>query len=65
MQKILLVAMRGGEAATSAPKSVEVRVFQDDVLVGAYTPVYSESFPNGPDCGPGCVSAESVMLALN
>lgn len=51
----------------SAPKSVEVQVHQDDVLLGegAYTPEYSESQPNGPDCAPTCVSADSATLALN
>ena len=50
-----------------APKAVEVRVFQDDMLLGegTYMPEYSESFPNGPDCGSACVSAESVVLALS
>jgi len=51
----------------SAPKSIAVRVLQDDALLGegAYTPVYTESFPNGPDCGPACVQAESAALALD
>ncbi|MDC0716827.1 hypothetical protein [Nannocystis bainbridge] len=49
-----------------APKSVSVQVHQDDVLLGegTYTPDYSESQPNGPDCGPICVGAEGVTLTL-
>ncbi len=50
----------------SAPASVEVRVLQDEVLLGeaVYMPEYSESEPNGPDCGPACKSAASGVLAL-
>ena len=50
----------------TAPKSVEVRVAQDGALIGeaVYTPTYTESYPNGPDCGPPCFGAESVTLTL-
>ncbi|WAS91726.1 hypothetical protein [Nannocystis punicea] len=49
-----------------APKSVSVQVRQDGALLGEgeYSPVYSESQPNGPDCEPTCVGAEAVALAL-
>lgn len=48
------------------PKSVTVKVQQDDALLGegVYAPAYSESQPNGPDCEPTCKSAESAVLAL-
>lgn len=51
-----------GGAGESAPKSALMRVSRGDALIGggAYSPVHSECFPNGP-----CVSAESVALALN
>jgi len=50
----------------SAPQSVEVRVYQDDVLLGEdrYFPSYTESQPNGPDCEPVCKNAEIADLAL-
>lgn len=50
----------------STPKSVEVTVHQDDALLGeaAYSPEYSDSHPNGPDCDPKCTSAEAVKLTL-
>lgn len=49
-----------------APKSVTVRVEQDGAPLGeaTYAPKYSESFPNGADCGPGCNSADAETLAL-
>ena len=49
-----------------APKSVAVQVRQDGALLGEgqYSPTYSESQPNGPDCEPTCVGADSATLAL-
>lgn len=49
-----------------APQSVQVSVYQDEALLGegSYTPSYTESQPNGPDCEPICKSAGSVELAL-
>lgn len=60
--KIGAVAFTGD----SAPAAVEVRVVQDGVLLGeaAYTPKYTESTPNGPNCGPACKSSDPVTLAL-
>lgn len=55
-----------GSSPDTAPKAVQVRVLQDDALLGegSYMPVYTESFPNGPDCAPGCFQADPVTLAL-
>jgi hypothetical protein len=49
-----------------APQSVTVSVHQDDVLLGegTYTPSYTESQPNGPDCEPTCKSGGSEELTL-
>lgn len=49
-----------------APKSVALQIHQDGALLGEgqYSPTYSESQPNGPDCEPTCVGADSVTLAL-
>ncbi|PCC72931.1 hypothetical protein SAMN02745121_02049 [Nannocystis exedens] len=49
-----------------APKSVAVQVLQDGALLGEgqYSPNYSESQPNGPDCEPTCVGADGVTLTL-
>ncbi|AKT38461.1 hypothetical protein [Chondromyces crocatus] len=52
---------------SSPPARISVKVYADETLLGegAYTPTYTTSQPNGPDCGPTCTGAPPVVLTLN
>ncbi|EYF06739.1 Hypothetical protein CAP_1436 [Chondromyces apiculatus DSM 436] len=48
------------------PASVAVSVHREGVLLGegSYSPNYTTSQPNGPDCEPTCKNAPSAELSL-
>lgn len=50
----------------TAPASIQVDVAQDgkELGTGTFTPTYTTSQPNGPDCEPVCKSAPTVAMSL-
>lgn len=50
----------------NTPANVTVEVFLDGASLGSgsFTPTYTESHPNGPDCEPTCKTAPSARLTL-
>ena len=50
----------------NAPTSFDLVVRRDDVVVGggSFQPVYTESRPNGPECGPVCRNAPDIQTEI-
>jgi hypothetical protein len=52
----------------SAPASITFTVRRDDKIVGggdSLKPMYTESFPNGPECGPACRQAPNLEVQID